>query len=315
MAHPQHVLIAPLDWGMGHATRCIPLIKAYQQKGYSVLLAAPQHLLDSMRPRLSNIEFLTIPGYEITYHKHLPVWLSVVLQLPKIRKAIQTEHQWLLEQSARLNLSLIISDNRYGLWHPEIKSVMLTHQLQPIAPFGGRLAASIIRRIMRHLFTHFDEIYVPDLEGPQRISGKLSEPFEGLPPVRYIGLLSRFTKPSTIDVVPNTMLAMLSGPEPHYSAFYYRMRQYAFNKGIAFKALGWKMPKNAQGNDILLNANDKQFSAEVAKAATLVCAAGYSTLCDLAVLKREAQLFPTPGQTEQEYLAKRMKALYQPLTQ
>jgi len=311
MVHQQRVLIAPLDWGMGHATRCIPLIKSYQEIGYHVIVAAPSHLLNRLMPALSKVDAVTLAGYNIHYHKNLPVWLSVLVQLPKIRKAIRNEHQWLLKQVKELNLHLVVSDNRYGLWHPSIRSVMISHQLQPKPPFGARFCAPIIQRVMRQLLKNFDEIHVPDFEGPQRLSGALSEPFDGLPQITYIGPLSRFTRASTLEIVPHSMLALLSGPEPHYSTFYHTMRLNAHKEGLSFRALGWKMPKNANEADMLLNPDDEQFAAEVAKSATIVCAAGYSTLCDLLVLKRKASLFPTLGQTEQEYLAKRFNKLGQ----
>jgi hypothetical protein len=42
----------------------------------------------------------------------------------------------------------------------------------------------------------------------------------------------------------------------------------------------------------------------LAEAGTVVCRSGYSTLLDLAVLGRTAVLVPTPGQPEQEDLAR-----------
>lgn len=301
---PKRILVAPLDWGMGHATRCIALIKNYQQQGCRVIVAAPHAIEVRLRQSLENVEYVQILGYEIKYHKHLPVWLSVLIQAGKIRKAIRDEHRWLLKNAEALNLSRIISDNRYGMWHPSIHSILLTHQIQPIPPFGGRIAKFFVKRAMCRLLKNFNEIHVPDFEDENRISGKLSEPFNNPPPVSYIGLLSRFTKPSTESVVPNTMLAILSGPEPHYSRFYARMKEKALHEGLVFRALGWKLPENSDGSDVLLNFSDDEFAIAIAKADKVVCAAGFSTLCDLHALGRKAELYPTPGQTEQEYLAK-----------
>jgi hypothetical protein len=300
----KRILVAPLDWGMGHATRCIALIKNYQQQGYRVIVAAPHAIEVRLRQSVEHVDYVPVFGYKIKYHKHLPVWFSVLLQAGKIRKAIREEHLWLLKNAEALNLSRIISDNRYGMWHPSIHSILLTHQLQPIAPFGGRIAQSIIQRAMRRLLKNFKEIHVPDFEGENRISGKLSAPFKGLPPVSYIGILSRFKEPSTALVDPNSLLAILSGPEPHYSRFYFRMKERAIRNGLAFRALGWKLPENSDGNDVLPNLSDEAFANEVAKAERIVCSAGFSTLCDLHTLGRKAELHPTPGQTEQEYLAK-----------
>jgi hypothetical protein len=191
------------------------------------------------------------------------------------------------------------------LWHPDIPSVLVTHQLQPIAPFGGRIASGIIRLIMRKLLKNFTEIHVPDHEGSNRLSGKLSAQFEGLPPVKFIGPLSRFTKRLEVSTQPRTMLAILSGPEPHYSRFFHGMKSRAEQQNLYFKALGWKLPEGAHPDEILLNLSDEDFAIEVSKAEKIVCSAGYSTLCDLVALGKRAEVFPTKGQTEQAYLAKR----------
>jgi hypothetical protein len=117
--------------------------------------------------------------------------------------------------------------------------------------------------------------------------------------------LSRFERAAPEEMLPNTLLAILSGPEPHYSRFYKQMKQKAQDEGFVFRALGWKIPEQAVRADVLLNLSDEQFAVEVARAEKIVCAAGFSTLCDLNALGRKAELYPTPGQTEQEYLAQR----------
>jgi hypothetical protein len=302
--HRPTILVAPLDWGMGHATRCIPIIQKLQQQGAQVVVACPPQLETRLRSSISGVSFVSLRGYEIRYHRHLPVWLSVMLQAWKIHRSIFFEHQWILENASRLGIQQIISDNRYGLWHPDIPSVLVTHQLQPIAPFGGRIAVHVVRYFMRRLLKNFTEIHVPDHEGPNRLSGKLSEPFEGLPPVKFIGPLSRFTQRLEIPSQSKTMLAILSGPEPHYSRFFIAMKGRAAEQNLHFKALGWKLPAGANEDEILLNLSDEEFATEVSSAEKIVCSAGYSSLCDLVALGKRADVFPTKGQTEQEYLAK-----------
>ena len=306
--HRPTILVAPLDWGMGHATRCIPIIQKLQQQGAMVVVACPPALETRLRSSISGVSFVSLRGYEIRYHRHLPVWFSVVLQAWKIHKSIHSEHQWILENASKLGIQQIISDNRYGLWHPDIPSVLITHQLQPIGPFGGRIAARVVKYFMRKLLKNFNEIHVPDHEGPNRLSGKLSEPFYGLPPVRFIGPLSRFTQRLEVLTQPRTMLAILSGPEPHYSRFFHDMMFLAEKEKRRFKALGWKVPEGANEDQVLLNLSDEDFATEVSKAEKIVCSAGYSTLCDLVALGKRAEVFPTKGQTEQQYLAVRWMA-------
>ena len=303
--HRPTILVAPLDWGMGHATRCIPVIQKLQQQGAQVVVACPPQLETRLRSSISGVSFVSLRGYEIRYHRHLPVWFSVVLQAWKIHRSIHSEHQWILENASKLGIQQIISDNRYGLWHPGIPSVLIIHQLQPIAPFGGRIAARVVKYFMRKLLKNFNEIDVPDHEGPNRLSGKLSEPFYGLPPVKFIGPLSRFPQRLEVLTQPRTMLAILSGPEPHYSRFFNDMKSRADQQNLSFKALGWKVPEGANEDEVLLNLSDEDFATEVSKAEKIVCSAGYSTLCDLVALGKRAEVFPTKGQTEQQYLAKR----------
>ncbi|NCA79262.1 MAG: glycosyl transferase, partial [Sphingobacteriia bacterium] len=45
----------------------------------------------------------------------------------------------------------------------------------------------------------------------------------------------------------------------------------------------------------------------IVNAPTVICRSGYSTLMDLMTLGKKAVLIPTPGQTEQEYLAENLK--------
>lgn len=306
----KRILVAPLDWGMGHATRCIPLIRQLQEQGAQVLVACPAELEARMRLSLNNVHFIPLSGYGIHYHKNLPVWLSVLLQLPKLRRAIRQEHRWLMKQAELLDVQQIISDNRYGLWHPTIDSILITHQLQPQVPMGGSLARALMRSVMRRLLRPFQEIWVPDEAAPQRLSGQLSEPFAGIPPLRYIGRLSRFEAPPNMQRQAGTVLAILSGPEPHYSRFYHRAKEKARSEGLDFRALAWKMPNGGNPDDVLLNFNDADFAQAVCSAEKVQCSAGYSSLCDLLRLGRhDAELFPTPGQTEQQYLAERWKNL------
>jgi hypothetical protein len=126
----KRILIAPLDWGMGHATRCIQLIRKLQKQGAEVLVAVPKTLETRLRQSLSNVQYIPLKGYEILYHQGIPVWLSVLVQGFKIRRAIRDEHRWIVKHADLLKLDQIISDNRYGLWHPSVSSILLTHQLQ-----------------------------------------------------------------------------------------------------------------------------------------------------------------------------------------
>ena len=59
------VLIAPLDWGLGHATRCIPVITALLELGYHVTIATDGPHAIILREAFPNLTFLRLKGYGI----------------------------------------------------------------------------------------------------------------------------------------------------------------------------------------------------------------------------------------------------------
>jgi hypothetical protein len=304
---PERILVAPLHWGMGHATRCIGLIRRLQAQEHAVVLVAPQVLIERICQSVSVQETIPFESEPMRYHAQLPVWLSVMLQGHRLRKAIRKEQAWVLENSSKLGIQRIISDNRYGMYHPQIPSILLTHQIQPRAPFGGTWAQALVQRQMRKLLTPFQHIWVPDEPNNDRLSGPLSEAFPGIPPVEYIERLSRFEGPIAEVKKEPLFVAILSGPDPHYSRFFQRMRNEATSRKLGFLALGWKMPEGAQASEVALNWSDTDFAQVLSKASVVACSAGYSTLCDLMALGLQAEVYPTPGQTEQGFLAQRWK--------
>ncbi|MCU0323584.1 MAG: hypothetical protein MUE72_14305 [Chitinophagaceae bacterium] len=186
------VLVAPLDWGLGHATRCIPIIKALLAKDYKVIIAAdgkPKTLLQQEFPELF---FVQLKGYQIEYSKNklfLPI--KILSQVPKILQAIRYEHQWLKRAILDYNIDLVISDNRFGLNHSTIPCIFITHQLTIQTPFSW--LTSWVQKINYNYINRFTTCWIPDVAGKNNMAGILSHP-KKLPliPVEYIGLLSRF---------------------------------------------------------------------------------------------------------------------------
>ena len=130
MKTKKRILVAPLNWGIGHATRCIPLINALISHNYEVVIAAdgrPLHLLITEFPDLEIVRF---PGYNIKYSKYLPMSVSMLLQLPKLLWNIKKEHEALNQIIIDYKIDGIISDNRFGLFSKKVPSVFITHQLQ-----------------------------------------------------------------------------------------------------------------------------------------------------------------------------------------
>lgn len=302
------MLVAALDWGLGHATRSVPLIRQLQSEGHEVILASTGTAADFYRSYFPELKLLDKPGYGIKYYNGLPFSLSVFLQIPKIMFAIFREHRWLKKVIEIEKIKSIISDNCYGLWHKNVYTTFITHQLSIVCPPSINFLEPLLRIIIALFVKKFDECHVPDFASEENLSGKLSH-FNPLPGnVRYIGPLSRFSqKQSYTSAEKYDVVLMLSGPEPQRSLFEKKCIRILEGKPIKACILRGKPgdhEKSEKKNIILFNhVNDERLIAILENARKIICRSGYSTIMDLHALNLTALLVPTPGQTEQEYLA------------
>ncbi len=303
--NPPRILVAPLDWGLGHATRCIPVIRQLQQAGAEVWLAGEGAQKMLLRNEFPELPFLDLPGYRIKYSKSgslLP--LSMLFQLPRLLRQIRREHSWLLEMVAKHDFQGIISDNRFGLHHPSVPSVFITHQLAIQAP----ALAGLIRSRNYHYIRQFTACWVPDWPTAPSLAGRLSHPGKKPPvPLHYVGTLSRFSA-APVQEQPGHVLVLLSGPEPQRTVFENKLiGELAHYPATATVVRG--LPGQAT---IIPSTGMLQFhnhlpanalADEIARASLVICRSGYSTLMDMSVFGKKMVLVPTPGQTEQVYLA------------
>ena len=308
-ARKLRILVAPLDWGLGHATRCIPVIYELLKQDWAVWLAgegAQEILLKNEFPELP---FLPLKGYRVRYGGSWNglLW-SVFLQLPRILKTINDENDWLKKVVNEYQFDAIIADNRYGLYHSSVPSVFITHQLTIKTPFG-KWSEHFLRKINYRFINRFTGCWIPDEEKENGLAGELSHP-SAMPavPVHYTSILSRLKK-KNIEEKKNHLFISLSGPEPQRTILENKIiddiSQY---KGTACIVRG--MPGIStlipSTNDIRfynhLPAED--FNKEMEMADYVISRSGYSTVMDIVTLEKKSILIPTPGQTEQEYLAK-----------
>ncbi|HMJ48208.1 MAG TPA: hypothetical protein VK498_12825, partial [Ferruginibacter sp.] len=210
------VLVAPLDWGLGHTTRCIPIIHALLNQEIEVLIGAegpPATLLKNEFPLLP---VLPLKGYKIRYGSHHFLLLRLLLQLPGILKTIRYEKRWLKKIVASEHIDVVISDNRFGLCHPAIRCIYITHQLY--IETGNKLVDFLAKKIHYWYISKFNEVWVPDAKGVDNLAGKLSHPIQfPVVPVKYLGILSRFSFESQKKHID--LLIILSGPEPQRTNF------------------------------------------------------------------------------------------------
>lgn len=303
------ILIAPLDWGLGHASRCIPLIKILQELDVNVIIAAEKATKKILSEAFPSIQIIPLKGYRIIYSKHKKLFLfRLFLQFPKLILAINKEHQWLKMVAKEYKIDAIISDNRFGLYHSTLPSVYITHQL--CIQTGNHLINKLIQKI--HFFTikKFSQCWVPDFENSdQNLAGALSHPKTMPANAHFIGCLSRFEKGSNTNKIFK-ILVILSGPEPQRSIFeQIILPQLQKVKGNVMLIRG--LPE-VMSNDLLMQTENvvvknhlahKELNKLIQQAGYVISRSGYTTVMDLVKLQQKAILVATPGQTEQEYLA------------
>ena len=298
------MLVCPLDWGLGHATRCIPIIKEFQKRGCEVFIASSERALNLLKNEFPNLSVDQLPAYNPRYSSVLPMTLSMAMQVPKFMKVIQQEHESLKKIVEKRNIDLIISDNRYGCWSDTVKSIFITHQLNIIVPWY--LNASV-KKFNSKSIANFSLCWIPDWQGEKSLTGKLSS--ASASNVRYIGPLSRFTPLQGVEK-QYELLAIVSGPEPQRQEFENLLRK-KLNESEKKALLVRGIPSNSiikKVNTIdevdfldAINLNRIIQASEI-----IICRSGYSTIMDLIKLNKNAILVPTPGQTEQGYLANRL---------
>ena len=303
------LLVAPLDWGLGHATRCVPIIRDLLNNDCEVWLAGEGVQENLLREEFSSLPFLPLKGYRIRYSKK-GLTGKLILQIPSILRSIKEENNWLKEQVAKQGFDAVISDNRYGLYHEKVFSVFITHQLR-IKSSLGKLSEDLLQKWNYKLISKFNECWVPDGEGGNNLAGELSHPGK-LPsiPVKYIGPLSRFKK-MAIEEVKDHLLIILSGPEPQRTILENKIVDEIINyPGTATIVRGLPGEKNILPSTNTIHfynhLNADKLNNEMMKAGFVIGRSGYSTVMDITSLQKKSILIPTPGQTEQEYLAKHL---------
>lgn len=301
------VLVAPLDWGLGHATRCVPVIKELLAQEADVWLAGEGLQEALLKQEFPGLSFLQLPGYRVNYAKSaFGLTWRMIRQSPKILKAISAEHQWLRKMVNDYHPDAVISDNRYGLYHPEIKSVFITHQLM-IKSSAGKWGEKMLQKRNYRYINRFTECWVPDVAGKENLSGILSHPLK-MPavPVNYIGPLSRFSKKERVEKKGHLLL-LLSGPEPQRSKLEeIFIRDIGHYNGTATVVRGLPGNKTFIPSTGMLQFYNHlpadELNREMQEAEFVISRSGYSTVMDAITLQKKCIFIPTTGQTEQEYL-------------
>ncbi len=304
----EKILIAPLDWGLGHATRCIPLIRMFLLQGKEVLVASSGPALVLLRDEFPALEYIELPAYDIHY-KHDSMALNMVIQLPKMRSVIMQESQAVQRIIEEHKLDLIISDNRYGIHHPNVPSVFIGHQLAIQMPKSMKPFGKLTLKWHTRMLEPFDQIWVPDFAGQPNLSGALSHNVDVKKEVVFIGPLSRFDGQRKGDN-SISLLVILSGQEPQrtelenivLSQITDDLQSVVLVRGLPNQSD--RLNVEQQNLKVYNHLAAQELERLIASAETIVCRSGYSSIMDMAAMGKRILIIPTPGQTEQEYLAK-----------
>ena len=309
----KNILICPLNWGLGHATRCVPIIRALSSQGHKVIIAADKGPLAFLKKAFPDHELIELKGFEPVYSRSNTQVFKMMASYPKAIRAFKKDHKAVEDIVESHNIDVVISDNRFGCWSDNVHSVFITHQLHIQVPRLWRWTTPIINMFNNGYIKKYDEVWIPDYEDDPSLAGKLSHPYNRRIKTEYLGILSRFDiNNQEITEKEYKHLVILSGPEPQRSIFEDIILEQANeikDKVLILRAKpdGQDLPKNIPANVSMLNhVDDEMFVKLVNSSENIICRGGYSSLMDLVRLGRSAYLVPTPGQTEQEYLARHL---------
>lgn len=308
------ILITPLYWGLGHATRCIPIVRILESIDCHVIIGGNKAIHAVFKAEFPLIECVIIPQNDISYGKDkLSTQWKLVQESAKLFTTISKEKLWISDFLKKRKVDGIISDNRYGCFHPSVNSVIITHQLSISTPFG-KPGNYLARKLNLRWLKPFNEVWVPDFEGEAALAGALSasQAFSQQLNISYLGPLSRMLAGK--EHSPYEMVLLLSGPEPQRSILESLLRNQI--TPLPYKTLLVRGVVNeaapiiieSEHLEVIDYATSDQLEIWLSRAEWIISRSGYTTVMDLSTLGKKAILIPTPGQSEQEHLARHLAA-------
>jgi hypothetical protein len=304
----RRILISPLNWGLGHAGRMIPLALELRKRGNEIIFGVDKSIIPVIEKDLPGINIIALPGVRIRYSGILPQYISIFLQVPHIVAAAFRENSAIKHLALELKPDIIISDNRFGFFHKDIFSVFVTHQLRIPFPKWAKLLEPAAAWLNRKIINNFDLCLVPDYPGNDNLSGRLSHQLKLPGNVFYMGPLSRFSGASAGEskvMLPQPYHCLiLSGPEPQRSLLFEKVTEAL--SGIRLAVLcgspAPSVPENRDDIIVITNPDSATMKQVISGSSLVISRAGYSSVMELVSLGKGGVIIPTPGQTEQEYL-------------
>lgn len=311
MQSSKRILVAPLNWGLGHATRCIPIIHALLNHGHQPYLASDGVALSLLQKEFPDLPSFELPSYKIKYaEKGRNFKLKMIWDSPKVVKAMSKEKKRVKKLVKEHQIDGIISDNRLGVFYKKIPCVFITHQLNVLSGNTTWMSSKAHQKIIKK----FDACWVPDVKDKPNLTGKLGHLKKSKMSIEYLGPLSRFEKMDSDQIYD--LMVLLSGPEPQRTLLEERLLKelqwfegkILFVKGKIEDSQTKEEIKTQKGSMIIFNfMQSEELETAINQSSKVLCRSGYTTVMDLAKLEKKAFFIPTPGQYEQEYLARRLQ--------
>jgi hypothetical protein len=307
----KNILICPLEWGLGHAGRMIPVAAELLASGNNVFTGSGKEHADLFRNELDGLKYIHFPGFRIKYSRWLPQYVKIILSTPSFIYHILREHRLLKKIIKEYRIDIVISDSRLGLWNKGITTVFVTHMMRVPYPNALRFLENRGHPLMRYLLSKFDFCYIPDLPGETNLSGKLSHDVDYPRNTRFIGILSRFGREPAEPAAGSEKYyctVILSGPEPQRSMLRQKVTGILARSGKPSVILEGRPTEKTEiitrGELIFIShLPAREMRKTILSSEHIITRSGYTTLMELLTIGRSALIIPTPGQAEQEYLA------------
>lgn len=296
------VVFAPLNWGLGHASRLVPLIRKYEQEHWKIILVSEGSALKFLKSEFPQHRIIDTQLPELQYSQKNNIGAHLFQLLPTFLNNKNKDSKIINQLVCHEPIHLIISDNRYGFRHSRVKSILLTHQLQLAVPLALKGLSFFAQKKLNQWINAFDECWIVDYENHD-LAGKLSTSQRLTIPFQFLGLQSRLIKedvPLEID-----FLVVLSGLEPQRSILEQMLIKIFENSDDRLVFVGGHFNPSIENNKIhyLPFAETSTLNKLMNQSKVIIARSGFSTIMDLLRLNKKAVLIPTPGQTEQIYLA------------
>ena len=284
----KRILVAPLNWGLGHATRCIPIINALLEHNFEPVIASDGEALLILQKEFPQLESVTLPSYNIKYPKNAKQFtLKLIANSPKLAKVVQAERAQLKKLVQSHRIDGIISDNRLGIYSKKVPSVFITHQINVLSGATTWLSSKLHQCVIKK----YNECWVPDVQEEPSLSGRLGHDINITIPIKYLGTISRFEKKKC--TLRHDLLVLLSGPEPQRTLLETKLLDQltAFDGRVLFVKgkITANQVKETTGHITSTNfMTSDELETAINESKYVLSRSGYTTILDLAKLGKKA---------------------------